>query len=363
MSFSRIINLTRDFSKKCGYNTGLRFFIYRLIYGGSRRLEYRIRELFNIPSYKIEYIDGIPVIRSHIDLRQVGLKSTIPIYVSPYDYGLSRDIVIFKIREPIHVKILYNIINYYGLETVLDIGSNIGYFPLVELAAGSRSITAIEPVDDTFKYLKLNLRGCSDCELMNAAVGVQSDKIRMYIPLERNKLPILNLATVSRSAAAKYGANVKELEIDVISFSDILARQSYDLVRMDIEGYEWDLLSSSESIPGSIHAIDIEVHDGDPRKVRKALSNLKSNGFNDVIIVVNPSVPTFIVRLPGKIIGLEKSIELFNKLLVFNNNIKYCRRYEFKKPANRTTIDYLLDNLDMFLGYVGDAQAVFLRRF
>ncbi len=342
----RLLNLTLSFFKRCGIKRAIRFLIYRTVYGGSRRIEAALSEL--LPKH-IEYVYNIHVIQTYISVH----SKKIPIYVSPFDSGLSKDILLYHIREPVHSTVLYNTVEEYGINRVLDIGSNIGYFPLIERSAGSKYITAIEPVPDAFSYLSLNLRSCGGCNMINAAVGVEKGSMKIYTPLDRNKNPLLNLSTVSKVEAEKYG-NVKEEEVKTIPFKELIEKK-HDMVRVDIEGYEWNLFSSVDIIPDSISAIDFEVHAGDIKKVKQTLQTLYNSGFREAILVNNPSVPTFVVKLLG--------INLFNRMLSTTNNPVYCGEYPFKDPVNTVKTSYLLNNPDVFLSFVGDVQVIFLRSY
>jgi len=122
-------------------------------------------------SYQI--IDGIPVVEGVIDLRCVGLNSEIKIYLPPFDHGLSKDLFNYRIREPLHVLVLSKILSALNPELVADIGSSIGYFPLIELNSGVERILCFEPNPIAYKYLKLNLKRFSDrVESYNKAISV-----------------------------------------------------------------------------------------------------------------------------------------------------------------------------------------------
>ena len=61
------------------------------------------------------------------------------LYLNPNDERLSVDLYAWKFREQINTYMLSKFISEEkeNIDTVLDIGSNIGYFPLMELASGA----------------------------------------------------------------------------------------------------------------------------------------------------------------------------------------------------------------------------------
>jgi len=127
-------------------------------------------------SYHI--IGGIPVVEGVTDLTRIGLDSKIRIYVDPFDNGLSKDLLNYRIRKPLHVLMLYKIIAALKPELVADIGSNIGYFPLIELNAGAKRILCFEPNPIAYKYLKLNLNHFSNrVELFSKAISVNGGQL------------------------------------------------------------------------------------------------------------------------------------------------------------------------------------------
>ena len=70
------------------------------------------------------------------------------LYLNPNDEGISVDLYAWGFREPINTFMLFKFMltEKKDLDGVIDIGSNLGYFPLIELASGVRQVIAIEPV-------------------------------------------------------------------------------------------------------------------------------------------------------------------------------------------------------------------------
>lgn len=355
---------TRKIARECGIKQAFKFIFRVLMLEKAGIIDQKIYKVK--PKNNIIYIDdNLTAIKTYINLYNLGLNVKIPIYLPIYDSGLSEDLLIYHgIREPVHVKVLYNIIKDNKIQKIVDIGSNIGYFPLIELYAGAKCITAIEPVPITFKYLKFNLNNYSHCKLINAAVDICESNKTIYVPLNHDGQPMLNLASFNKDSLLNDNRckKITEYKIKTLSFSDILDEYKPELIRMDIEGYEWTLFSST-NLPECVCLIDFEVHPGNLAKVKKSLKNLKKNGFHKAIVVVNPSVLTTPLYILSKILGIERSVNLINKLIIVEN-IKMCKyNYLFKKSINYTTIDKLMNKSSNFLSYTGEVQVVFERKF
>ena len=263
-----------------------------LLYGKLyRKIKERVNRTF------IE--DGLEVIKSYIDLRKVGIEKTIPINLPPFDQGLSKDILLYHIREPMHTKILHDLINKYNIKRVIDVGSNIGYFPLIELSAGAESIVAIEPVVDAFQYLHLNLKSCVKCYLLNVAANIDKSPLEIYVPLDKTGRPVLNWASVGRGTSLSNSLTnpVKKNKVRSLPFDDLLETYGGELIRMDIEGFEWILFSNLREIPENVRIIDFEAHKTSKQRVRSTLDMFLREGFEKVLIIPDIKVPDSLVCL------------------------------------------------------------------
>ena len=74
-----------------------------------------------------------------------------------FDKGISRTLLLFGERELEHKYILENCLKENM--TVLDIGSNIGYYPLIELnkIKNTGKLISVEPSPENYEMLKKNL--------------------------------------------------------------------------------------------------------------------------------------------------------------------------------------------------------------
>ncbi|NVM31839.1 MAG: FkbM family methyltransferase, partial [Candidatus Helarchaeota archaeon] len=147
------------------------------------------------------------------------------LYINPYDEGISADLYAWGIREPLNTYTLFKFITEKrrNIDAILDIGSNIGYFPLIELASGAKEVIGVEPVPETYTFLKRNLDRFKNSITLNVAIADKAGKIKMYIP------PQLNYATAQREAVSFFTkhSRIKVIEVNSFSLEDII--RSYNL--------------------------------------------------------------------------------------------------------------------------------------
>ena len=144
---------------------------------------------------------------------------------------------------------------------VVDIGANLGSFTIwLSHTAKVDEAFCFEPEPDSFRLLQFNLanNGCGFAQALEKAVGGESRRARIVL---KEKSPG-GTNIYSAPSGGQSGGN----EIEVVAFGDWLKQTpgSFDLLKMDCEGSEWEIVrGTSPSDFGRFHAIIAEVH-GDP---------------------------------------------------------------------------------------------------
>lgn len=128
-------------------------------------------------------------------------------------------------------------------DQLIDVGANIGYYSL--LASGivgkKGKIFAFEPVSKIFHKLSLNTFGHGNIEIFRSACGQQSGDATIYLADKwctagsRISAPIENQPVVTE-------------EIKVLRLDDHFEDQRVDVVKIDVEGYEMNVLKGMENI-------------------------------------------------------------------------------------------------------------------
>jgi len=204
-----------------------------------------------------------------------GARAKIPL--NPYDEGFSKEFACFGFREPLNTFCIFKFVERMR-PVVLDVGSNLGYFPVIEIQAGARHVVAVEPVPLTFALLSRVLKDLENVTLLNAAVSDRYGKLKMYIPEN------FNAATVLKEPLIKCNfANIEEITVEAIPISAIVEKYPVNMIRMDVEGYEYIILGGD--IPDQIKAIAIEFHVSSKIRFIRFIQHLDDHSFSNVLLI------------------------------------------------------------------------------
>lgn len=238
-----------------------------------------------------------------VDLNYYGVDREFTISLPSEDDGLSRQLRNFGFREPLNCRCYTR---FLGPEdTLLDIGANIGFFTL--LGSDARRIVCVEPLNNVIDLLKKNIEqnGLSrKCEVVHAAVG---PKGKLYLEVNNQ----LNLSKI----VSKKSDNT--IEVDSIPLPDLVAKYGTNVVRLDVEGFEHDILYNQ--IPDSISKISMEFHTRlmGEEKAGRLLDYFKNEGFRlryfieDVPLRFYPFVHVLkTTRVAGFMSYIEENIEV-----------------------------------------------------
>jgi FkbM family methyltransferase len=165
-------------------------------------------------------------------------------------------------------------------DTVIDAGANIGYMTVLAaaLAGSAGRVYAFEPHPTLFQTLSRNVErrrrpgSASDVRLYDAALGASVGRARLVVPdgFESND----GLASVRRDAGDVAGA----IDVAMTTIDDAVGPTSVGVLKLDVEGYELEVLDGAASAlrRRAIRHIVFEDHGGpDSAVVRR----LESHGY------------------------------------------------------------------------------------
>jgi len=243
--------------------------------------------------------------------------------VIPDDPGISSELRIFNVHEPITTHITLQELKK-GM-TCLDIGSNIGYYVLMESkAVGDKGmVIAIEPSPKNFQQMKksLELEKTSNVDAYNFAAGDRNGEGDFLIHERSNCSKI-----IPKGEPLPEFANVIKIPLKKIdSFIEEKKLKRLDFIRMDIEGYEINLFEGLWSTLRKFKPmIQMEFHDiqFNIEEKTKFFLRLKNEGYE---------IKYFIPReLDRPIVGelndvkdykIDNYLDMFKKGLVFGGVI------------------------------------------
>ncbi len=249
-----------------------------------------------------------------LDLKAVNIKEKWDhnLHLNPEDEGISTDLYAWRYREPLYINMLYNFLKKENdnIDCVADIGSNIGYFPFLELISTTKKILAIEPVSETFQLLKKNVERFKNVTAINIAISNKKEELQIHIPNQAN------LATMLvDNLKFDPGMFVKKIEnVQALSIKDLV--ESYGLqnsnivLRMDVEGFEEKIL---REIPKEVYGITYELHPrfaGDEVPA-DLLERIIGNGFRLWGAAQSQLVGVVVLT---RYMGLSRAVKLFKRM-------------------------------------------------
>ena len=195
------------------------------------------------------------------DLQEPFQINNYKMYLIPDDPGISKELSIFKSHEPINSKIISNLLQKEM--TCIDIGGNIGYYVLLEnqLIGKKGKIIAIEPLLQNFNYLSKNilLNNINNVQVYNFACGNKNDKAKFFINKKSNGCQVLRENTKPPNPSKGI---ISEVSVRILD--DVIAELNLDrvdFIRMDVEGYELNILYGLKKILNKFKPIiSLELH-------------------------------------------------------------------------------------------------------
>lgn len=168
------------------------------------------------------------------------------------DKGLSQQLFTSGYREPECTRLVKKIVD--PRMTVYDIGANMGYFAIMEskLVGQYGTVDAIEPQKDSYDMLCQNvkLNNCSNIHTDMLAIGDKIGTTKLYSSNHLNRCSVLIKSD-------------KYQEVEMTTFDDYVRyRRHPDIIRMDVEGYEYYIVDGMKELFASSRKckIFLEVH-------------------------------------------------------------------------------------------------------
>jgi FkbM family methyltransferase len=137
--------------------------------------------------------------------------------------------------------------------TVVDVGANIGAYSLLQARRGAH-VYAIEPNPDCYSRLDLAVRtnGLGDrVTAIQCAIGSRSGFVRMRVAQDQTQLGCVEPAEAADDT------------VPIASLDDLmtaLGLHHIDLLKMDVEGYESEVLCGAEATLPKIDRVVMEYH-------------------------------------------------------------------------------------------------------
>ena len=153
---------------------------------------------------------------------------------------------------------------------VLDLGGGIGAFAVYAALAGAAEVHTYEPIPESFFFLLANVAPYPQIHPHRAAVATEPGVVRMsgFKPMPDG---VINTGLPAISDAG--------LEVDAVSIHDVLTEcERWDVVKIDIEGYEYELIEAmTDDELASVGIVTMEFHHHDETTTHQRGLNLAAH--------------------------------------------------------------------------------------
>ncbi|MGA2680772.1 MAG: FkbM family methyltransferase [Candidatus Bathyarchaeia archaeon] len=235
-------------------------------------------------------------------------------YLYPRQGGINYDLYLYRKREPLCTDFLIHSCILKEGDVVLDIGANIGYYVLIEsqLVGKTGKVYAVEPVTTTFELMQRNLQlnGLTNVAASNFAFGEKDGESEIYVCNESN------LCAMNKNAVG--GKIVRVQKVPLVTVDTFFrGKAPPKLIRMDVEGYEYQIFKGmAETLKGNARIL-MELHYGPPfislEKMDEFFRLLEENHFRVRFAVFEDKVEDIsVVRSLLKKAGYKLPIILTN---------------------------------------------------
>ncbi|VVC04499.1 Hexuronic acid methyltransferase AglP [Candidatus Bilamarchaeum dharawalense] len=271
-------------------------------------------------------------------------------HLNPKDKGISVDLILNPNREELSQIMLTSIKND---DCILDVGGNIGYYALkeAEIVKGHGKLFVIEPVSENVKWLTKNMlvNGYKDTMIFQKAMGDVRGEVAINLS-EHSNMHTFTIRTDDRQIGQE------TVELDTIDHFCSEQKIIPNFIRMDVEGYEYEIIKGAEKILSKNNVIKlmIEFH---PQlmgyeKARNFLSILSKHGFeSEYVVYDNLFYPFFALG----------SLPYHALLFLEGMFLQRSNRLLGKVHKNIRIQDMLKDN-DLLNGKIGWPHILFVKR-
>lgn len=202
----------------------------------------------------------------------------------PSPVGLSEELLMFGVHEPLATKLYLETL--LPGDHVLDVGANIGYFPLVtnRVIGPSGRLLGFEPSPDVFEILTRNIQhsGTTNVEVFPWAIGAKNEIAQFH----QSEVP--NWGSLIRDETLR---PIRSVDVEVKRIDDVVktfAGFHPTVLRMDVEGGEFMVLAGAREVLQEFKpTLFIEVHTFALgwEAVRNALLGLRDLGYSSGVVI------------------------------------------------------------------------------
>jgi len=167
---------------------------------------------------------------------------------------------------------------------IFDLGANEGFYTLIaKMKSPESKIFCFEPNLYAFKLMKRNLKEnkLKSVKLINKAVTSRNGFINFEVVLGRTTIGGTKIYKKYRNKE-----NLKKIKVKSITLKKAMKKnrvERVNLLKIDVEGSEFDILKNSVKVLDKIDKIVVEYHKAQKTK-NKTLNILSKNNFKILLV-------------------------------------------------------------------------------
>jgi len=146
--------------------------------------------------------------------------------------------------------------------TLIDVGAGVGQFSMAWLTFFPHSrVYAFEPLEECFRILEQKLRGRNESKAFNIALGNHDGEIEFWKSAFLEASSPLKM-TAKHAEAFPWSARMNSIKVPMMKLDSILP--SLDLrhpvlMKIDVQGYELEVLKGAEETLKNVTALVVET--------------------------------------------------------------------------------------------------------
>jgi FkbM family methyltransferase len=165
-------------------------------------------------------------------------------------------------RDPF-VKRVARMLDRRGIDTVLDVGANVGQFARMVRGAGfDGDILSFEPLSDAYRRLTRRSSGDPRWQAFNAAVGSEPGRSTIHISANSYSSSLLEM-TSAHLDAAPGSEFIGSEDVDVTTVADIIEEHELDpsrlFIKVDTQGFEKAVMAGAGATIDKVAAVQLEL--------------------------------------------------------------------------------------------------------
>jgi FkbM family methyltransferase len=160
----------------------------------------------------------------------------------------------------------------------VDVGANVGYYSVL-LSKNFESVYAFEPYPETFKKLCKHTAEFNVVNVVPLMKAVSDSDGHETLGLYDYNIQDFDPTThIQLGPCMPNWSSYKQVKVETVSLASYFGDKEIDLIKVDVEGNEWKVLTGSTTIMKNIKSWIIELHDTE--RVKEMETFLKSQGYS-----------------------------------------------------------------------------------